>query len=163
MDRRFDRRGLWPAALAAVAVLALAGCNGPARTPEQHGKELAARAKALEAEVTKTNSVSPAQQAAFDGLAAEIQAYNKATKRTDLSVEHGTFTPTGGGQPAYSARFIDPGVPGSCTVNCPLFPPNRPPGYFCLPDGASFCDPITGVTVCSYKCVRIPFSGLLSR
>jgi hypothetical protein len=122
-------------------------------------KALAARARALQSETTKRKSVSAAQQRSFDTLVADVEAYNAATKRFDISVERAVFVTPHVNEPAYSSRMIDTGQPG-CTVSCPFFPPNRPEGYFCLPDGTSFCDPRTGITVCSYRCVRIPLSDL---
>jgi hypothetical protein len=74
--------------------------------------------------------------------------------RTAARASHGSARPG----VTVSALFTDPGIPTTCTPDCPIFPTNRPAGYFCLPDGNSTCDPVSGWTVCSYKCVRIPFT-----
>src|SRR5262245_32564077 len=125
------------------------------RDSQRKAEALAARARALETKVMKAKKVSAAQRHAFDRLIADVKAYNTATGRFDVSVERATFTTAPAHRPAYSSRMIDTGEP-FCTVDCPFFPPNRPDGYFCLPDGESFCDPDTGNTVCSYRCVKIP-------
>lgn len=135
-------------------VMVMAGCGGRATTLEG----LTERAVALRDEVTTAGRVTEAQQQAFDELTDDIEAWNASTGRFDIMVAKATtVTPCTGGT-VYSARAIQAGD-RTCTPNCPFFPPNRPEGYFCLPDGHS-CDPVSGTTVCSYRCVKIPFANL---
>lgn len=135
-------------------------------SPEQRREALTARARALEDETTKTNSISPAHRQAFDGLVADVRAYNASTNRFDVSVERATFiTPAGKEAAAFSLHC--PSGAGCCTTSCPSAPPNRPKGYVCYEDGGSYCspDPLSGTTtnVCSYRCVKVPFlDGVLS-
>jgi hypothetical protein len=118
----------------------------------QELEALVARARALEKEVTKANAVNASQQQALDQLVADIETYNAATKRFDISVERAVFTTPNGGQPAYSTPHRDD---DKCDP-CPVSPPNRPQGYICWLDNKdSFCDPRTGIRVCSYTCVQI--------
>lgn len=143
-------------ALLATVVLAAAGCAS--LPPAERLGQLVERTRALEADVARTTTVSAGQQRQFDRLVADVQAYTAATGRHDASVERASFATPCGAQPAFSA--LQPEHP-TCSANCPLFPPNRPKGYFCLPDGGSFCDPMSGVTVCSYRCVKIPFADVV--
>jgi hypothetical protein len=127
--------------------------------------ELVARAQALDEEITKGNAVSASQQQALEQLAADIEAYNAATGRFDISVAGAVFiTPSSddpapeephsyGGQPIYVSRYRDPDAGCTCDP-CPTFPPDAPEGYFCyLEESKSGCDRSCTIRVCSYKCI----------
>ena len=53
------------------------------------------RAPPLQDEVTKANSINPAQRQAFDRLVADVKAYNASTQRFDVSIERATFVTPG--------------------------------------------------------------------
>ena len=150
--RTFER-ALKAARLMVGVSLVFAGCERHS-TPEKRGEALTARAQALQTEVAKTESVSPAQRQAFDSLVADVNAYNASTKRFDITVERATFVTSGSNEAAFSSTEC-PNPQECCTLNCPPYPPNAPIGYFCMEDGMSFCDPRTKVSVCSYRCVKI--------
>ena len=135
--------------------LAMGGCKTEP-TPEERERTLTARAIALEEEVTKANSVGPGQSEAFNRLVADVEAHNKSTGRFNLSVERAAFGTPPSGQPAYSSSALSHESGNRSCSSCPIFPPNRPKGYFCLLD-SRICDPITKNTVCSYRCVKHPF------
>jgi hypothetical protein len=128
---------------------------------------LVARAQALDEEITKANAVSAFQQQALEQLVADIEAYNAATGRFDISVARAvSITPSSGdpdpqalqsygGQPIYFSRHSNPG--GGCKEceKCPTLPQNAPPGYFCwLEESNSGCDS-SCARVCSYKCIKL--------
>ena len=142
-----------------VAVLLVLGGFASISTPPDGAETLRLRAQALQDEVSKAGAFGPVHQASLDQLLADVQAYNRATGRFDVSVERATFMSSCSSEAAFSARYND--CQGGCCCNwsCPLSPPNRPQGlaYICFKDDdGSFCDSRSCQTVCSYRCVKLP-------
>jgi hypothetical protein len=131
---------------------------------------LVARARAWEAVLSATTAMSASQQQTIDQLVADIEAYNAATGRFDITIERAvsiTLAPDDptqeraqalpgvGGQPIYMSRNTLPGTGCAHCEPCPTYPSNAPVGYICwLEPGASGCDESCN-RVCSYKCIRL--------
>ena len=155
--RDLGRRAAVAAALA-IGLSAAAPISQPAQRPSPQARVLALRAQGLQARIEKRHGPSAADGLAFDRLVADVTAYNRTFSRWDVSVQRAVQSTAPPGRTAFGLIVL--GGPRTCKVNCSFFPDNRPPGYFCLPDGTSFCNPDTGLQVCSWKCVKIPLSDL---
>jgi hypothetical protein len=136
-----------------VLVLGCAAGTRQAQPSDAVQAELVARSRALQDEISKTDSVSVAQRQAFERLAADV----------------GVFNPSGDGSRISLARMNNSGS-GTCSGTptpeeidneCDTF--DIQPGRFCLLDmDESFCD--TGGIVCVYRCINeLAPSGDLAR
>lgn len=135
----------------------------------EHGQKLealVARARALDEEITRANAVSASQQQAITQLVADVEIYNAATKRFDISVQRAAFITLGPDDPAQDRAQALQGIGGQpiyYRVNfttgqhtCPAYPRNSPFGYLCwLDPETSGCDPISGRCLCSYRCIKV--------
>ena len=155
MMRSISAKLAIPAAIAAAAFLALVGCTKPAPTPEVQAKALADRATTLAPKLANADAVLE-----FDKLVADVQAYGKATGRTDITAERGVVVMRGGaatgGFAGFSARLNNGGGEMCRDHSCPTTPSNAPAGYICRLDGGH-CD--ENGAWCSYRCVKLTVSA----